>query len=65
MKFMPDSAVLGTWGHIKHATKERSKGSSAVVGSFFKDDSYYYPQRTTQELLALAGHARKRNKAGK
>jgi hypothetical protein len=64
MKFMPDSAVIGTLGHIKHATKK--KGSSSVGSLLLANrHSYYFPQRTTQELLALAGHARKRNKAGK
>ena len=64
MKFLPDSAVLGTLGHIKHASKK--KRGSAVELPLLKDrHSYYYPQRTTQELLALAGHARKVDKAGK
>ena len=64
MRFVPDSAVLGTIGHIMNGT--RRKRSSAVDVPILKDrHSYYYPQRTTQELLALAGHARKRNKAGK
>ena len=64
MKFIPDSAVIGTIGHIMHSTKR--KRSSAVDVPIFRDrHSYYYPRRTTQELLALAGHARKTNKAGK
>jgi hypothetical protein len=64
MKFLPDSAVLGTLGHIKHSSKK--KGSSAVELLLLRDRHfYYYPQRTTQELLALAGHARKVDKAGK
>jgi hypothetical protein len=64
MRFLPDSAILGTLGHIKHATKK--KRSSAVGLPLLRDrHSYYYPQRTTQELLALAGHARKTDKAGK
>jgi len=64
MKFLPDSAVLGTLGHIKHASKK--KRGSAVELLLLRDrHSYYYPQRTTQELLALAGHARKVDKAGK
>ena len=64
MKFLPDSAVLGILGHIKNAT--RKKRGSAVGLSMVRDrHAYYYPRRTTQELLALAGHARKANKAGK
>jgi hypothetical protein len=64
MKFLPDSAVLGTLGHIKHSSKKKS---SPAVGLLSLKDrhAYYYPQRTTQELLALAGHARKTDKAGK
>lgn len=64
MRFLPDSAILGTLGRIKHASKKRS--SSAVELPLLRDrHSYYYPQRTTQELLALAGHAQKKDKAGK
>jgi hypothetical protein len=64
MKFVPDSAVLGTIEHIMNGARRKRK--SSVDTPILKDrHSYYYPQRTTQELLALAGHARKRNKAGK
>ena len=64
MKFLPDSAVLGTLGHIKHASNHKSNGGIELP--LLRDrHSYYYPQRTTQELLALAGHAQKTKKAGK
>ena len=61
MKFMPDSAVLGTLGHIKR----RAKKSSKKRGLFVKSNSPYFPQRTVGELLELAGHAQSGKKAGK
>jgi hypothetical protein len=65
MKGLPDSAVLGTLGHIKHASNKNKKGSAVGSVFFSNRHSYYYPQRTTQELLELAGHAQNREKAGK
>ena len=64
MKFLPDSAVLGTLGHIKHSSKKKR---SDLVGSVLLRDrhTHYFPQRTVAELLELAGHAQKRKKAGK
>ena len=64
MKFLPDSAVLGTLGHIKHASKKKR---SHLVGSVILRNrhAYYFPQRTVAELLELAGHAQKGKKAGK
>ena len=64
MKFLPDSAVLGTLGHIKHASKKKR---SDLVGSVILRDrhAHYFPQRTVAELLELAGHAQKGKKAGK
>jgi hypothetical protein len=64
MKFLPDSAILGTLGHIKHASKK--KRSHLVVSVMLKDrHSHYFPQRTVAELLELAGHAQSGKKAGK
>jgi hypothetical protein len=65
MKGLPDSAVLGTLGRIKHASNKSKKGSAVGSVFFSNRHSYYYPQRTTQELLELAGHAQNRKKAGK
>ena len=64
MKFLPDSAVLGTLGRLKHASKKKR---SHLVGSVILRDrhSHYFPQRTVAELLELAGHAQKGKKAGK
>lgn len=66
MKGLPDSAILGTLGRIKHAGKpRRSKGVARRVDTRSKfvggGDS-----RTFEELLALAlRHAEQKEKAGK
>jgi len=57
MKFLPDSAILGTLGHIKHAGKARPKKRIArrvdTRGDF----------RSLEQLLALAKqHAEKSGK---
>jgi hypothetical protein len=58
---LPDSAVVGTVRRVVRASKK--KISSEVALPLLEDrHSYYYPQRTTQELLELAGHARKTKK---
>jgi phage gp29-like protein len=64
MKFLPDSAVLGTLGHIKHASKKKT-GSAVGLGLVRDRHEHYYPQRTVAELLELAGHAKKGKRAGK
>jgi hypothetical protein len=64
MKFLPDSAVLGTLGHIKHSSKKKRSNPVDLVS--LKDrHAYYHPQRTVAELLELAGHAQKGKKAGR
>ena len=64
MKFIPDSAVLGTLGHIKHSSKKK-RGVEVGLGLLRERHTYHHPQRTVAELLQLAGHAQSRKKAGK
>ena len=64
MKFLPDSAVLGTLGHIKHSSKKK-RGDLFDLVSLKDRHAYYHPQRTVAELLELAGHAQKGKKAGR
>jgi hypothetical protein len=70
MRFLPDSAILGTLGRIKHASKKNRRGSAvkrnrevvlAQIWSGYNQDS-----RSFVELLAEAKrHAQKKEKAVK
>jgi hypothetical protein len=64
MKFIPDSAVLGTAGHIQHLSRKK-RGSEGGLDLLREGHTYHHPQRTVAELLQLAGHAQSRKKAGK
>jgi len=64
MKFLPDSAILGTLGHIKHASK-KARGKRAVskveVLAQYIDETQ--DVRSFQELLAQAReHAKEKEK---
>jgi len=55
MKFLPDSAVLGTLGRIKHATNKTSKGRAVskkeeVLAQSW--EAFRVDTRTLEELLA-------------
>ena len=57
MKFLPDSAVLGTLGRIKHASKKSSKGravSEKVEVASQSWESFRVDSRSLEEVLALA-----------
>ena len=57
MKFLPDSAVLGTLGRIKHASKKSRKGravSEKVEVASQSWESYRVDARSLEEVLALA-----------
>lgn len=70
MRFLPDSAILGTLGHIKHASNKNKRGSVvkrnrevvlAQIWSGYNQDS-----RSFVELLAEAKrHAQEKEKAVK
>jgi hypothetical protein len=65
MKFLPDSAILGTLGHLKHATKKakvKRAVSKVEVLAQYVDETQ--DVRTIQELLAQAReHAKEKEKA--
>jgi hypothetical protein len=66
MKFLPDSAVLGTLGRIKHATKKTSKGravsdKSEVVAQSW--EAFRVEARSLEELLADAQKNKERRHA--
>ena len=67
MKFLPDSAILGTLGHLKHASKKarRKRAVSKVeVLAQYVDETQ--DVRSFQELLAQAReHAKEKEKANK
>lgn len=72
MRFLPDSAILGTYKRIKHMGKpRRRKGVSRpkpkqeqVLGRSWS--SYQQDARTFEQLLAEAErHAQEKQKAGK
>lgn len=71
MKFLPDSAVLGTLGRLKHVGKPRRRKS--VAKSERKEKvlaqswgSYEQDTRSFEELLEEAKqHAQEKEKAGK
>jgi hypothetical protein len=63
MRFLPDSAILGTLGRIKHASNKKRKGSAvsksretvlAQSWSAFNQDA-----RSLEELLKLAKEKKK------
>lgn len=56
MRFLPDSAILGTLGHIKHASKKAKRGSSAVskVEASFQCVDESQDVRSFEEILADA-----------
>ena len=62
MKFLPDSAILGTLGHIKHASKPKRVKSSRRVNT----RSQFVGGGDTRTLEQLLVEARKHaEKAGK
>jgi hypothetical protein len=67
MKFLPDSAILGTLGHLKHASKKarRKRAVSKVeVLAQYLDEAQ--DVRSFQELLAQAKeHAKEKEKMNK
>jgi hypothetical protein len=57
MKFLPDSAILGTLGHIKHASKKAAKGRAVskkeeVLAQSW--EAFRVDARSLEELLADA-----------
>lgn len=62
MKFLPDSAILGTAGRLRHIANKSAKRSSVVR----QPDPTVFKARTLDELMELAGIERQtRRKAGK
>ena len=64
MKFLPDSAILGTLGHIKHASKKaRRKSVECKVEVLAQYVDETQDVRSFQELLAQAiEHAKEKEK---
>lgn len=57
MKFLPDSAVLGTLGRIKHASHKARKGSAVlekVEVASQSWESFRVDTRSLEDLLAEA-----------
>jgi hypothetical protein len=55
MKFLPDSAVLGTLGHIKHASKKIKKGRAvSEVDAFVQYVDLSLDVRSFEEILLQA-----------
>jgi hypothetical protein len=67
MRFLPDSAILGTLGHLKHATKKaRRKRAVSKIEASFQCVDETQDVRSFQELLAQAKeHAKEKEKANK
>lgn len=67
MRFLPDSAILGTLGHIKHAGKSRrKKGVRRSVNTRSQFVGINGDTRSFAELLEQAKqHAKEKEKAGK
>jgi alpha-D-ribose 1-methylphosphonate 5-triphosphate synthase subunit PhnG len=65
MRFLPDSAILGTLGHIKHATKKKKKGRAvSEVDAFVQHTDLTQDVRSFEELLIQAReHAKKKENA--
>jgi hypothetical protein len=64
MRFLPDSAILGTLGHIKHASKKaRRKRAVSKVEVLAQYIDETQDVRSFQELLAQAReHAKEKEK---
>jgi hypothetical protein len=67
MKFLPDSAILGTLGRIKHASKKkrisRAVKKVEVLGQYVDETQ---DTRSFQELLEQAReHAKEKEKVNK
>jgi len=67
---LPDSAVLGTLGRIKHASNKNRKGSAVSKNKEItlaqNWENFNQDARSFEELLAEAKrHAQKKEKAGK
>jgi len=56
MKFLPDSAIVGTLGRVRHLANKKAKRSSAVR-STKQADPKVFKQRSVEELMKLAGIA--------
>ena len=55
MRFLPDSAILGTLGHIKHASKKVKRGSAvSKVEASFQCVDESQDVRSFEEILADA-----------
>jgi hypothetical protein len=55
MRFLPDSAILGTLGHIKHATKKKKKGRAvSEVDAFVQYVDLSLDVRSFEEILLQA-----------
>jgi hypothetical protein len=70
MRFLPDSAILGTLGRIKHASKKNRRGSAVKENKEVilaqNWNSFNQDTRSLKELLAEAKrHAQEKEKAGK
>jgi hypothetical protein len=70
MRFLPNSAILGTLGRIKHASKKNRRGIAVkenrevILAQSWS--AYNQDTRSFDELLAEAKrHAQKKEKAGK
>jgi hypothetical protein len=65
MRFLPDSAILGTLGHIKHATRKKKKGRAvSEVDPFVQYTDLTQDVRSFEELLIKAReHAKKKENA--
>jgi predicted nucleic acid-binding protein len=56
MRFLPDSAVLGTLGRIKHASKKNLKGRAVSEEQVLAQswEAFRVDSRSLEELLADA-----------
>jgi hypothetical protein len=55
MRFLPDSAILGTLGHIKHATKKKERGRAvSEVDAFVQYVDLSLDVRSFEEILLQA-----------
>jgi hypothetical protein len=61
MKFLPDSAILGTAGRLRHIAKKSARSSSVAK----QPDPTVFKARTLDELMELAGIEQTRRKSGK
>jgi hypothetical protein len=68
MRFLPDSAILGTLGRIKHASNKNKKGRAVSDEIILAQnwEAFIQDTRSFEEILAKAKrHAREKEKAGK